>query len=108
MLHYFLCFNSVEDEGKIVVTGFASKRIPQIGADELLENSYSVVGVSLDQYRKKRFEVYRDTITEIIEMADEGQIKPYKAKHYPLEQANDALEQLKDPSTIGKYVIDIK
>lgn len=101
-------FCSADEEGRVVVTGFASKRIPQIGADELLENSYSVIGVSLDQYRKKKFDVYRDAITEVIEMADEKLITPYKAKHYSLESVNDALESLKDPKVIGKYVIDIK
>lgn len=99
---------SLDDEGKIVVTGFASNRIPQIGADELLENSYSVLGVSLDQYRKKKFDVYRAAISEVIEMADEKLIKPYKARHYPLEQVNDALERLKSPDSIGKHVIDMK
>ncbi|ODM99367.1 Quinone oxidoreductase-like protein 2 [Orchesella cincta] len=98
----------LDDEAKIIVTGFASKNIPQIGADELMENSYSVIGVSLDQYRKKKYDVYRDSISEVIEMADEKLIKPYKAKHFKLDKVNEALEALKDPTTIGKFVIDIK
>ncbi|OXA64133.1 quinone oxidoreductase-like protein 2 homolog [Folsomia candida] len=95
------------DEAKIVVAGFASKKIPQITGDELMENSFSIIGVSLDQYRKKQYDVYKQCVTDVIEMSKENLIKPLKAKHFPLEDVNEALKTLKDKNSIGKFVLDI-
>lgn len=98
---------SAADEAKIVVAGFASKKIPQITGDELMENSFSIIGVSLDQYRKKQYDVYKQCVTDVIEMSKENLIKPLKAKHFPLEDVNEALKTLKDKNSIGKFVLDI-
>jgi D-arabinose 1-dehydrogenase-like Zn-dependent alcohol dehydrogenase len=73
-----------------------------------MEHSFSVIGVSLDQYRKRKFEVYKETVADVIEMSAENLIKPYKATHFLLEDVNKALDTLKDPSSIGKFVLDIK
>jgi NADPH2:quinone reductase len=97
----------VADEGKVIVAGFASKKIPQISGDDLLENSFSVLGVSLEQYRKKKFDVYREVVTDIIEMYEEKLISPLPAIHYPFDQVNEAIAVLKDSATISKLVLDI-
>lgn len=98
---------SAADEAKIVVAGFASKKIPQFTADELMENSFSIIGVSLEQYRKKKYDVYKQTVTDVIELSKENLIKPHKAKHFPLESVNEALKTLKDKDSIGKFVLDM-
>jgi len=91
-----------------VVAGFASKQIPQITGDELMEHSFSVIGVSLDKYRTRQYDVYKEAVADVIDMCGENLIKPYKAKHFPLEKVNQALETLKDKSSIGKFVLDIQ
>ena len=99
---------SVADEGKIIVAGFASKQIPQVSGEELMENSFSILGVSLDQYRRKKFEVYRESVEDTIELCKDRLITPYKSSHFPLDKVNDAVQLLKDQKSIGKVVLDIK
>ena len=90
------------------MAGFASKKIPQITGNDLLENSFSILGVSLEQYRKKKFEVYREVVTDVIEMCEEKLITPLSPIHYPLDKVNEALTVLRDRKTISKLVLDIK
>jgi NADPH:quinone reductase-like Zn-dependent oxidoreductase len=105
---YLVCsFFSAADESKIVVAGFASKKIPQFTGEELMEKSFSIIGVSLEQYRKRKYDVYKQAVLQVIEMSKEGLIKPHKAKHFPLENVNEALKTLKDKDSISKYVLDI-
>jgi len=92
----------------VIVAGFASKKIPQITGNDLLENSFSILGVSLEQYRKKKFEVYREAVTDVIEMCEEKLITPLPSIHYPLDKVNEALAVLRDRKSISKLVLDIK
>lgn len=100
-------FFSAADEAKIVVAGFASKKIPQFTGDELMENSFSIIGVSLEQYRKRNYDVYKQAVSDVIEMSKENLIRPHKAKHFPIEHVNEALKALKDQDAVAKYVLDI-
>jgi len=56
-IYFFLC--SVAHEGKVVVAGFASKQIPQVETSSLMPRAFSLVGVSLSNYRQSDPEVYR-------------------------------------------------
>lgn len=98
----------MEYEGKVIVAGFASKMIPQITGEELLENSFSVLGVSLEMYREKKFEVYRQAVRDVIEMREEQLITPHPSIHFPLDKINEALALLRDRKSISKLVLDIK
>lgn len=64
--------------------------------------------MNLEQYRKKKFDVYRSAVQDVIEMCQEQLIKPLPAIHYPLDKVNDALAVLKDRKSISKLVLDIK
>lgn len=48
---------------------------------------------------------YNDMV-ELIELAKKGVIKPVISKHYSIEQANEALENLKERKIIGRAVIN--
>jgi len=73
-----------------------------------MENSFSVLGVSLDQYRNKKFDVYRECVNDVIELCKDKHINPYSTMHFPLEEVNTALQALKSHQIVGKAVIDIK
>ncbi|CAG7835161.1 unnamed protein product [Allacma fusca] len=96
------------EEGIIVVAGFASKKIPQISGDELMEKSISVVGVSLEQYRNKKYEVYREAVSEVIDLCKEKHIHPFSASHYALTQINEAIQHCVENKSVGKAVLDIR
>jgi hypothetical protein len=51
--------SSVAAEGVVIVAGTASRLVPTIKTSELLPMSFSLIGVSLRNYRKSNPEVYR-------------------------------------------------
>lgn len=56
MYFYF----SVGHEGKVVVAGFNSLQLPQLNINELLRRpSFSLIGVSLNNYRTHSINIYR-------------------------------------------------
>lgn len=51
---------SVGHEGKVVVAGFTSLQLPQLNVNELLSRpSFSLIGVSLNNYRTHSIKIYR-------------------------------------------------
>jgi arginine deiminase len=52
-------FSSVAPEGVVIVAGTASRLVPTIKTSDLLPVSFSLIGVSLRNYRKSIPEVYR-------------------------------------------------
>jgi len=47
-----------------------------------------------------------DDMIELIELAKKGIIKPVISKRYTLDEANQALQDLKDRKIIGRAVIN--
>jgi len=51
---------SVSQEGKVVVAGFTSLQLPELNINELLRRpSFSLIGVSLNNYRTHSIKIYR-------------------------------------------------
>ncbi len=54
------CFFSVAPEGKVIIAGFTSRETPQLSMTDILQlPSFSLIGVSLMNYRNKMLPVYR-------------------------------------------------
>jgi NADPH2:quinone reductase len=92
-------------EGRIVVVGFTSGRIPDAPANHLLVKNYSVVGLHWGLYRKMdppRIGLVHEELTRLVE---EGYVDPLVGEVLPLDQAPQALAKLADRSTVGKVVL---
>jgi NADPH2:quinone reductase len=92
-------------EGRIVVVGFTSGRIPEAPANHLLVKNYSVVGLHWGLYRKMdppRIGLVHEELTRLVE---EGHVDPLVGEVLPLDQAPQALAKLADRSTVGKVVL---
>ncbi|MCU1670789.1 MAG: putative alcohol dehydrogenase, zinc-containing [Blastococcus sp.] len=92
-------------EGRIVVVGFTSGRIPEAPANHLLVKNYSVVGLHWGLYRKMdppRIGLVHEELTRLVE---EGYVDPLVGEVLPLDQAPQALAKLADRSTVGKVVL---
>ncbi|QNG38728.1 NADPH:quinone oxidoreductase family protein [Geodermatophilaceae bacterium NBWT11] len=92
-------------EGRIVVVGFTSGRIPAARANHLLVKNYSVLGLHWGLYRSKdpgRIGMVHEDLTRLF--AD-GLIDPLVGQTLPLEQAQTALAALGDRGTVGKVVL---
>ncbi|MCA0145494.1 NADPH:quinone oxidoreductase family protein [Blastococcus sp. LR1] len=92
-------------EGRIVVVGFTSGRIPEAPANHLLVKNYSVVGLHWGLYRKYDTSVFTETHQRLIELVEQGKVDPLVGEVLPLDQAPQALLKLASRDTVGKVVL---
>src|SRR5206468_866109 len=92
-------------EGRLVVVGFTSGRIPEAPANHLLVKNYSVVGLHWGLYRKYDPSVFAETHEELVRLWAKGDIDPLVSQALPLAEAPEALKALASRSTVGKVVL---
>jgi NADPH2:quinone reductase len=92
-------------EGRLVVVGFTSGRIPEAPANHLLVKNYSVVGLHWGLYRKHDPAVFGRVHEELIRLYQERHIDPLVSQTLPLAEAPQALTALADRNTVGKVVL---
>ena len=92
-------------EGRLVVVGFTSGRIPEVPASHVLLKNYSVVGLHWGLYRRHEPSVFGAVHQELTRLSAEGRIDPLVSQVLPLEDAPKALAALADRATVGKVVL---
>jgi len=95
----------VAAEGVVIVAGTASRLVPTVKTSELLPMSFSLIGVSLRNYRKSNPEIYRQIVQDAIDMADQRLVSPVIAKKFLLEKVNEAVQFVLDKKSTGKVII---
>lgn len=94
-------------EGRLLVIGFTSGRIPAGRANHVLVKNYSVIGVHWGLYNRKRPEVPRRAHEELTRLYAAGLIDPLVSQVVPFDQAVAALASLGSRGTYGKVVVDV-
>lgn len=94
-------------EGRIILVGFASGDVPQIPANILLVKNCSAIGFYWGSYRKKKPDVHRRSYDALVQLYEEGKLKPHVSHVLPMEQAAEALQLLIDRKSTGKVVLKI-
>jgi NADPH2:quinone reductase len=92
-------------EGRLVVVGFTSGRIPEAPANHLLVKNYSVVGLHWGLYRTMDPSRIGMVHEELVRLVEEGYVDPLVSSALPLDQAPQALAALADRGTVGKVVL---
>lgn len=98
-------FRACKPEARILVIGFASGDIPTIPANHMLVKNIDVLGFYWGGYLKFRPEVLTDSLTTLFKWFEEGRIEPHISHVFPLTQAADALETLRERKSTGKIVV---
>jgi NADPH2:quinone reductase len=101
------CLRSIAWGGRILVIGFASGKIPAIPANLPLLKGSSVVGVFWGQFTQREPSLNIENTNELLQLFDEGKLKPHVSATYPLAQASDALLALAERRAMGKVVVMI-
>ena len=94
--------------GRLLVIGFTSGRIPSIGANMPLIKGFSVVGVRGGEYGRRDPEMGKKNLEEIDKLASDGKLNPHIHKTYSLDNTIDALNELRNRTVIGKVCIKPK
>lgn len=93
------------NEGRYLVIGFASGRIPEVAANRFLLKNSSLVGVYWGGLSFTKPQVIQNTAQTVLQWYAEGKLKPHIDRTFPLEQAADALNMLASRQAKGKLVL---
>lgn len=94
-------------EGRLLVIGFASGRIPQIPANLPLVKNASVVGVFWGAYSRKDPGTLLNSLQTLLGWHAKGSLKPHISHRFPLKDAADAMLALMNRQSTGKVVIEM-
>jgi NADPH2:quinone reductase len=92
--------------GRLLVVGFASGRIPSIPANMPLIKGFSVIGVRAGEYGRRSPQEGKEHFSSIDKLISGGSLNPHIHKIYSLDQAIDALRELRDRKVIGKVCVN--
>ena len=92
-------------DGRLLVIGFTSGRIPTIGANLPLIKGFSVMGVRAGEYGRQFPERGIENRAAIWRLAAEGKTRPRVHAELPLACWREAFDLLSDRAVIGKAVI---
>jgi NADPH2:quinone reductase len=92
-------------DGRLLVVGFTSGRIPEVKVNMPLIKGFSVVGVRAGEYGRRFPERGRENMAEIWKWAAEGKTQPRIHAELPLDQWREAYRLLTDREVVGKVII---
>lgn len=92
-------------DGRLLVIGFTSGRIPTISVNMPLIKGFSVIGVRAGEYGRQFPERGRENMDAVWTLAAEGRIRPRVHAELPLNRWREAFDLLTDRKVVGKAVI---
>lgn len=92
--------------GRLLVVGFASGRIPEIPLNLPLLKGNAIVGVFWGRFTQEEPERHRANFARIVEWAAEGTIKPQIQKRYSLDEGAAALQWVADRRAVGRVIVN--
>jgi NADPH2:quinone reductase len=92
-------------DGRLLVIGFTSGRIPSVSVNMPLIKGFSVVGVRAGEYGRRFPERGRENLAAIDALAAAGAIRPHVGAVLPLAEARAGLELLRTRQIVGKAVL---
>lgn len=95
----------IAPEGRLLVIGFASGRIPTIAANRVLLKNMSLVGVLWGGYVQSHPEYSATVHPRLMDLYEAGKIRPSVGARYRLEETPRGMRDLSDRKVMGKAVV---
>jgi len=92
-------------DGRLLVIGFTSGRIPTVSVNMPLIKGFSVMGVRAGEYGRQFPEKGRENGEAVWRMANEGVIAPHVHAELPLDRWREAFDLLAERRVVGKAII---
>ena len=99
------CLRCIAWEGRIIIIGFTSGRIPQVPANIALVKNIDVIGFYWGSYQMHKPDVPRESFKQLFRWFEEGKLHPHVSECLDLKDAPRALELLKQRKSTGKVVL---
>lgn len=100
-----VAIRSIGWEGRYLVIGFASGKIPQLSVNRVLLKNSSLVGTFWGAYALNRPRVMADSLMKLLRWYSEDKLKPHISARYSLYDASAALRALMNRQVRGKVVL---
>ena len=94
--------------GRLLVVGFTSGRIPEYKANLALLKGASMVGVFLGRWMIEGPETYEANMGELFEFFKQGKIKPAVSQSFKMDDFVSAFNLFKDRKVMGKVTLEFK
>lgn len=94
--------------GRLLVVGFTSGRIPEYKANLALLKGSSMVGVFLGRFRKEEPEEYEKNFQELLDMVSAGKLHPVVTQTFPAEKYVEAFNVFTQRRVMGKVTLEFK
>jgi len=102
------CCRCINWNGRLLVIGFTSGRIPSYKANLALLKGSSMIGVFLGRFRKEEPAAYEQNFKELLDMYRAGKLNPIVTKSFSLEEYADAFNIFTKRKVMGKVTLEIK
>lgn len=94
--------------GRLLVVGFTSGKIPEYKANLALLKGASMVGVFLGRWMKEEPEEYEANMAELLKFFEQGKIKPSVYQSFKIDDFVSAFNLIKERKAMGKVTLEIK
>ena len=94
--------------GRILIVGFTSGRIPEYKANLALLKGASMVGVFLGRFRKEEPALYEENFAELLDYYRNGRLRPIVTQTFALEDYVAAFSVFTERRVMGKVVLEIR
>ncbi len=102
------CTRCINWNGRLLVVGFTSGRIPEYKANLALLKGASMVGVFLGRFRDEEPAAYEQNFRELLELYGSGKIQPVVTRSFPMKDYAAAFNIFRDRKVMGKVVLQIR
>lgn len=92
-------------DGRLLVIGFTSGRIPTVSVNMPLIKGFSVMGVRAGEYGRQFPERGRENVKAVYDLVASGSLKPYVGAVFALEDVRAAFDLMLSRQLVGKAVI---
>ena len=94
-------------EGRLVVVGFTSGRIPTLPVNLALLKNISVLGLAWGAYADHEPSLFSEIHIDLIRLWEKGAVDPLIHTVLPFEQAPQGIADLASRKTVGKVVVRV-
>lgn len=102
------CCRCINWNGRLLVIGFTSGRIPEYKANLALLKGSAMVGVFLGRFRQEEPDEYEKNFQELLDMYAQGKLHPLVTQSFPLEAYVEAFNLFTQRKAMGKVIVEIK
>ena len=92
-------------DGRLLVIGFTSGRIPTVSVNMPLIKGFSVMGVRAGEYGRQFPERGRENAKAVYDLVASGSLKPYVGAVFALDNVRGAFDLMMSRQLVGKAVI---